>query len=117
MDDVIVYIKSRKLLFSGDLIINKTNPVLNKESGANVERWIKILDLILKKDIKTIVPGHGNVGDKELASSLKRYFEDMTMAANDPSRASELKAKYKDWTKMPFFATPDKTISYIKSRD
>lgn len=116
MDDVIVYLKSRKLLFSGDLIINKTNPVLNDASNPNVDKWIKVLDLILAKDIKTIVPGHGNLGGKELASALKQYFEDMKTAASDPTKASELKAKYKDWAKVPIMASPDKTISFIKSK-
>jgi len=114
MDDVVVYIKNRKLLFSGDLIFNKRNPVLNKASNANIDKWIKVLDFILSKDITTIVPGHGEPGGKEIAASLKEYFTDMETAAKDPDKASELKAKYRDWETMSIFASPDKTISYIK---
>ncbi len=114
MDDVVVYLKSRKLLFSGDLVFNRRNPAIMKSSGANIDKWINALNFIINKDIKTIVPGHGDIGGKELASSQKQYFEDMKIAASDPAKASELKAKYKDWQKMPMMASPGKTISYIK---
>ncbi len=115
MNDVIVYLKNRKLLFTGDLVFNKMNPVLKKESGANVDKWINVLNHINAIDINTIVPGHGKLGGKELVTSLLQYFEDMKMAASDPSKAPELKAKYSDWLKMHFMCSPDNTISYIKS--
>jgi Zn-dependent hydrolases, including glyoxylases len=114
--DMVVYLKGRKLLFSGDLIFEKMNPVLKKESGADIDKWIKVLDNILARDIKTIVPGHGKIGGKEIAVSLKQYFEDMKIAASDPAKEAELKAKYSAWFNMPFMASPDKTIQYIKSK-
>ncbi len=117
LNDVVVYIKSRKLLFSGDLIFNKMNPVIKKESGADIDKWIKALENILARDINTIVPGHGKLGGKELASSLKQYFEDMKLAAAEPEKASELKAKYSDWFKMPMMSSPEKTIEYLKSKN
>lgn len=113
-NDLVVYIKNRKLLFSGDLIFNKKNPVLVKASGADIEKWIKVLNSILKKNIITIIPGHGNPGGKDLASSLVQYFEDMKIAATNPDKASELISKYKDWQKMPMMASPKKTIEFIK---
>ncbi len=117
LNDVVVYLKSRKLLFSGDLIFNKMNPVLKKESGADIDKWIKALENILARDINTIVPGHGKLGGKELASSLKQYFEDMKTAVAEPAKEAELKAKYSDWFKMPMMASPEKTIEYLKSKN
>ena len=38
----------------------------------------------------------------------------MEMAASDPTKATELKAKYKDWESMPIMMSTDKTISFIK---
>lgn len=115
LDDVIIYLENRKLLFSGDLIFNHTNPVLRNESGADVDKWIAVLNKILNKvDIISIVPGHGKVGGKEIAENMKNYFEDMKMAANDENKAAELKKKYADWRTMPMFASPDITIEYIK---
>ncbi len=115
-DDMIVYLENRKILFSGDLIFDKMNPVLVKQSGANIDQWIIALDRILEKwDIVTIIPGHGKVGGKELVTSLKQYFEDMKTAASNPSLEKELKGKYKDWVKMPGFASPGKTIEFIRN--
>lgn len=114
--DLVVYLKNRKMLFSGDLIFHHVNPVLKKESGANVDKWIAVLDLILKKpDIEQIVPGHGAIDGKEMAESLKSYFTDMKTAAKDPSRAVELKKKYEDWMELPMMASPQKTIDYISA--
>jgi cyclase len=115
--DMVVYLKGRELLFSGDLIFEKMNPVLKKESGADIDKWIKVLDNILARDIKTIVPGHGKIGGKEIAVSLKQYFKDMKIAASDPAKEAELKAKYSAWFSMPFMASPNKTINYIKSKN
>ena len=115
--DMVVYLKGRKLLFSGDLIFDKMNPVLKKESGADINKWIKVLDNILARDIKTIVPGHGKIGGKEIALSLKQYFEDMKMAASDPSKEAKLKAKYSTWFNVPSMASTEKTIEYIKSKN
>ena len=118
MHDVVVYLKNRNILFSGDLVFNHVNPVLKKESGADVDKWIDKLNIILNRwNIKTLVPGHGKLGGKELAMSLKQYFEDMKSAALNPEQEKELNTKYAEWSKMPFMASPDKTIKYIKSNN
>ena len=76
------------------------------------------MDTILSRwgDSK-IVPGHGQVGNKEMVISLRQYFIDMTEAATDSNKENELKGKYKDWTTFPGMASPDKTIEYIKRHD
>jgi len=109
MNDLVVYLSNRHILFTGDLVFNRINPVLKKESGANVTRWIGLLDTILNRwgDSK-IVPGHGQIGDKEIVIAMHQYFIDMTAAKID---------KYKDWMTMPSMASPEKTIEYIKSSE
>lgn len=116
--DMVVYLKNRKLLFSGDLVFNKVNPVLKSNSHADVDKWITILDQLINRwDIITIVPGHGKLGGKEIAKLLREYFIDMKLAASNPDKEKEIKAKYASWTKMPFMASPDKTIKYIKEKN
>jgi glyoxylase-like metal-dependent hydrolase (beta-lactamase superfamily II) len=109
MNDMVVYLSNRHILFTGDLVFNRINPVLKKESGANVTRWIGLLDTIINRwgDSK-IVPGHGQIGDKEIVVAMRQYFIDMTAAKID---------KYKDWMTMPNMASPEKTIEYIKSSE
>ena len=118
LNDLVVYLTNHNVLFTGDLIFNRVNPVLKEESGAKVSRWINVLDLILNrwKDSK-IVPGHGKVGDKEMVASMRQYFVDMTTAAMDPSKENKITDTYKDWMQLPGMSSPEKTIEYIKKYD
>ena len=73
------------------------------------------LNVILNKfELKKVVPGHGTTGGKEIIQSMVDYFADMKVAAKDPARASELKAKYKDWVEMPMMTSSQATIDYIR---
>ena len=62
-----------------------------------------------------MVPGHGQIGGKELAANLKQYFIDMKTAADNPDKKDEMIAKYSAWLAMPGMASPEKTIKYIKT--
>jgi hypothetical protein len=52
-----------------------------------------------------------------MVESERQYFVDMTTAANDPSKESQLKDVYKDWMSLPFMSSPGKTIEYIKTSE
>jgi glyoxylase-like metal-dependent hydrolase (beta-lactamase superfamily II) len=114
-NDLVVYLSNHNVLFTGDLIFNKVNPVLKEESGASVSQWIQVLDIILSRwgDSK-IVPGHGQAGNKDMVISMRQYFVDMTDAGIDSSKENQLKDKYKDWMTHPGMTSPEKTIEYIK---
>jgi glyoxylase-like metal-dependent hydrolase (beta-lactamase superfamily II) len=43
-NDMVVLLRNHKVLFTGDLIFGNINPFLNRESGANVDKWISALD-------------------------------------------------------------------------
>jgi|GEM_PF-253448 cyclase len=118
LNDLVVYLSNHNVLFTGDLIFNRINPVLKEESGAKVSQWIHVLDTILSRwRDSRIVPGHGQAGDKEMVVSMRQYFIDMTAAASDPSKENQLKDKYKDWMKLPGMSSPEKTIEYIRMHD
>jgi len=114
-EDMVVYLKNRKILFSGDLIFNKVNPVLKRESGANVDKWITDLNVILHKwNEKTIIPGHGEASGKEIAQNLVNYFKDMETAAANPGKENEIIAKYSSWMVFPKMCSPEITVQYIR---
>jgi glyoxylase-like metal-dependent hydrolase (beta-lactamase superfamily II) len=118
MNDVIVYLSNRDVLFTGDLVFNRTNPVLMDESGAKVSSWIHVLEFILSRwGESRIVPGHGSVGDKTMMASERQYFVDMTAAANNPGKERQLKEPYNDWMSLPFMSSPGKTIEYIRKSE
>jgi glyoxylase-like metal-dependent hydrolase (beta-lactamase superfamily II) len=111
--DVIVYLQRRKLLFAGDLILNKQNPIIMDAGTANGYLWA--FERLKKEfDIQHIVPGHGEVGGPSLMKDFETYFNDMKLAANESSDQVALKEKYKDWNAIPFFMSPSATIKNFK---
>jgi cyclase len=117
-DDMVVYLEKHNVLFTGDLIFNKINPVLKSESGAKVSSWIKKLDLIINRWSECkIVPGHGKIGDIEMVKSMRQYFIDMTEAAVNPEKQKSLTAKYSDWQGRPGWNSAENTVDYIKKTD
>ncbi|MEI7660574.1 MAG: MBL fold metallo-hydrolase [Bacteroidota bacterium] len=117
MNDMVVLLKTRGVLFTGDLVFHKINPFLKKESGANVDKWIGALDRMLRfPGLVMVVPGHGQTGDRTMIESMKSYFLDMKAAAADPSREKEMTDKYRDWTELPMMTSPGATIEYIRKR-
>jgi glyoxylase-like metal-dependent hydrolase (beta-lactamase superfamily II) len=113
--DLVVYLKKRKVLFTGDLVFNLINPAIIEEDGTNIKNWKSILTLMYKSfDVNTVVPGHGMPGGKELILQQLVYFNDMEEAASHPESAKELIQKYAGWMKIPMGSSPEKTIDFIR---
>ena len=107
--DVVVYLHNRKLLFAGDVILNKQAPVLMGK--AKPEGYLWAFDwLSTNFDIQKVVPGHGEVGGIEVLTNYRQYFMDMKLAANKTTEKNALIAKYKDWGQLPFFMSPEATV-------
>ncbi len=108
-NDVVVYLHKRKMLFGGDVILNRQAPALM--GAANPEGYLATFDLLPNVfDIQKIVPGHGEMGGIEILNNFRQYFIDMKTAARDGSKREELEAKYKDWAQIPFFMSSGATI-------
>lgn len=54
--DMMVYLPDDKVLVGGDILVNRTIPVMR---DAMVRNWIGALETVQSFDAKTIVPGHG----------------------------------------------------------
>ncbi|MBK9732182.1 MAG: MBL fold metallo-hydrolase [Chitinophagaceae bacterium] len=116
-DDVIVYLRNRKTLFTGDVVLNGYHPYLEESVGANVDDYITAMDHMLKMyDVTTVVPGHGEMGNEDLITYFRQYFEDMKTASEDVDLADNMRKKYKDYRSAPVNkAGFDQTISFIRS--
>lgn len=73
--DLIVYFPSEKTIHMGDLLFNNIIPVIDFQGGSNTENWIKILEEVEKMDVETIIPGHGEIGDKTILRSQAEYLK------------------------------------------
>jgi predicted SnoaL-like aldol condensation-catalyzing enzyme len=67
-DNITVWIPSKKILFGGCLIKARNSRGLGNLSDAVVEEWDLTIKNLLDEysDIKTVIPGHGDIGGKEL---------------------------------------------------
>lgn len=86
--DMFVYLPKEKLLFGGDLIIDRFYPIL-PDADASPTGWTDSLNELKLLAPAIIVPGHGAVGDARLMDRLLAYFTDVK------SRVGKLKAEGK----------------------
>jgi glyoxylase-like metal-dependent hydrolase (beta-lactamase superfamily II) len=86
--DLMVFVPENRILFSGDVAFFSVFPAC---FNSHTTRWVEVINGILdRKDVETIVPGHGPIGGKaELADmrdflvllvreTKKRYDQGMT---------------------------------------
>lgn len=116
-DDVVVYFRNRKTMFTGDVVLNGYHPYLDESVGANVDDYLTAMqDLEQDYDIKTVIPGHGAMGGRNLITVFRQYLLDMKAAADDVDVAEKMRKKYKNYRSAPVNkAGFDQTIYYIRS--
>lgn len=62
--DIVVHFKNANIVHMGDLVFNRRFPYIDKDSGANIQNWIQVLDKITKEygDKTHFVCGHAGEG-------------------------------------------------------
>ena len=69
-----VYVPQERVLFTGDAVSIGQHPYLG---DALFDDWIRGLERMMELDVRYLVPGHGEVGDKSDIEKLLRFFEMM----------------------------------------
>ncbi|WP_240506918.1 MBL fold metallo-hydrolase [Thermoactinospora rubra] len=84
--DSVVWIPSREVLFSGDLVFNGGTPfvLMGSVSGA-----LETLETLKELGARTIVPGHGDVCGPEVIDRVQDYLR-FVLAAAERGRAAGL---------------------------
>lgn len=104
--DTMVYLPKEKILYSGDFCFNFVTPAT---FDAHIGNWIKKARLVLKTfPLKTVVPGHGPVGDRRIVEDVADYLSRVQREARKRFKAG-MPAKraareiplgvYADWMK------------------
>lgn len=118
--DVFVYLQNRKMIFGGDVILNRQaaprfSGPLAKFHG-NAYGYLRAFDYLPQRfDIAKVVPGHGEVGGPEVIATFKDFFTDMKLASLDQSKKKELLDKYKDWNQIPYLMSPSGTEDFFEN--
>lgn len=70
--DAMVYVRSSKVAFMGDLAFFGVTPL---SASGFVQDWIKVCDSVLQDpEVETIIPGHGPVGKKDDLVEMRDYL-------------------------------------------
>lgn len=102
--DAIAWLPKHGIAFTGDACVNGA---FNYTGDSNTESWIRVLSEMKKLDIKTIAPGHGEMSDKSLIDTQRRYFVELRQlirqALDDGKSLDEIKESielpfYEKWT-------------------
>lgn len=83
VEDLVVWVPSEKVLYTGSLVSNGHHPLLN---AGSTFRTIDRLARLEKLPIERAVPGHGEVGDKELLATQRKYLMQLRAAVRHLGR-------------------------------
>jgi glyoxylase-like metal-dependent hydrolase (beta-lactamase superfamily II) len=106
--DEFVFLPKQSILFCGDVVVNRFFPIM-PDSDASGDNWIRMLERLEKMNPAIVVPGHGEVGDAGLITTMREYLvfvrgrvqqmklQGNSMADVEKTLEPEVRAKYRDW--------------------
>jgi glyoxylase-like metal-dependent hydrolase (beta-lactamase superfamily II) len=88
----VAYLPKEKILVTGDLCVNG-NPWGNNvaDPHADYDKWLSVLDTLASWNIKTVVPGHGELGTTETLKQQRAYLADMLAQVRRGIKAGKTK--------------------------
>jgi glyoxylase-like metal-dependent hydrolase (beta-lactamase superfamily II) len=110
--DQVVLIRERGVLFTGDLVETRLFPIFPwfppQDVDVSGSRWIAVLERIEQLGAEVVVPGHGEVGGRELVSAVREYMLDVQARVREAEAGRsaedvkaelepELRERYADW--------------------
>jgi glyoxylase-like metal-dependent hydrolase (beta-lactamase superfamily II) len=131
--DEVVYLPAEKIAFIGDLIECRSFPILSffppLDAEVDARQWLAVLAQIRAMDIDTIVPGHGEPGDKSIIDRSEEYLGLVLAETNRLADAGEspeqiaatvvpdLLARFPEWDPLPEFLLAAGVQSVLANRD
>jgi len=116
-EDLVVVLPAERVLFAGDIVFRGRVPFVGQ---ADSRHWIASLDMLLRIDADTVLPGHGPRSDSARADlQLTRDYlaylrETMGAAARDMDPFDEAYART-DWSRfehLPLFKAANRMNAY-----
>lgn len=73
--DLVIYLPEQKIVFTGDILTNRPDPLIHLEKHGSSEGWIKTAEAMLALDADTYVQGHGNPETKAEVEQYLKHVE------------------------------------------
>lgn len=75
--DLVVLFEEDRVLHAGDLFFHRIYPSIDLEAGGTVRGWIDTLDRVLELEFDSVIPGHGEVSDREGLLQFQRFLREL----------------------------------------
>lgn len=75
--DLVVLFQEDRVLHAGDLFFNRIYPNIDLEAGGTVRGWITTLDRVLELEFDHVIPGHGELSDREGLAQFQRFLREL----------------------------------------
>jgi cyclase len=98
--DAVAWLPKQGILFTGDACVNGA---FNYTGDGNTESWIRVLTEMQELPVKTICPGHGEMADKKLFDTQKRYFVELREYIGKAIDAGKTLDEIKQSIDLPFY--------------
>ncbi len=112
--DQVVWLAAERILFTGDLAEDRIFPIFPWFPPHDVDidgpRWAEVLGRLIALSPAIVVPGHGDVGGKEILLAVRDYMVDLGKRVADErktgtdadtivaSLAPRIRAEHPDWS-------------------
>lgn len=114
--DAVAWLPKQGILFTGDCIVNGA---FNFTGNSDTASWINVIEQIKKLPVKTLAPGHGELGDMGTIKTQQRYFVELRKEIagfiKKGRTLEEIKTEvklpwYKKWTGVPILEREENIV-------
>ncbi|MEO8412342.1 MAG: MBL fold metallo-hydrolase [Ginsengibacter sp.] len=106
--DAVIHLKNANIVHMGDLVFNRRHPFVDRSAGANMQSWINVLDVAMKKfSNKTrfiyghAADGYDVTGKKDDLLAFRDYLENVLKFVGDEMKAGKTKEEILKATEIP----------------
>lgn len=75
--DAVAFLPNEEILFTGDLCVNWRSGNNVGDRDADHPNWVRVLDDLATWKVKTVVPGHGDLGTVETLRAQGAFLDDL----------------------------------------
>ncbi|MBH56590.1 MAG: hypothetical protein CMJ82_05345 [Planctomycetaceae bacterium] len=98
--DAVAWLPKQGILFTGDCIVNGA---FNFTGHSDTASWINVIDQIKKLPVKTLAPGHGELGDMSTIKTQQRYFVELRREIAGLIKRDRTLQQIKTEVKLPWY--------------
>ncbi len=98
--DAVAWLPRHGILFTGDACVNGA---FNYTGDSNTESWIAALTAMAELPVKHVCPGHGELSDKSLLETQRRWFVELRKAVQQAIQQGLPLDKIKEELDIPFY--------------